>query len=400
MTHTTAQADGFKFGLETEFLLVDARSFRPLWHRDLSFRALNLALEAIPVQDICCDGLEAEPPQSKAGPYVVEGYHLPDPEMNPVDLLPKGVEIRTPVCASIDECLGSLKTLHHRLQEALSGLGYRAVVLSFHPIEDHFEGPQNKRRHDFWQWAMEAMPTYGPDVNVSVPRDITGRLDMRDLNAKVNYYVPALTALTLASPLCRGDLWRIRGRVGKSVRTYHRSAIAPAIEIHPDEGMRLELKPFEMSRRLSDYRNYFLVWLALILDDGLTGRASDQTRIYDLGRIARDGVHADAVRERAGAVIDRAPEVLRRWGFDAGSLAEFTLRLDTEHVPADDIIAAFERCRSIPEVLRGLSELVDEDHLGARGGGLGPHQDDQTDAAENGGARAEREDAGVARVVP
>jgi hypothetical protein len=34
------------------------------------------------------------PPHRKSGPYVVEGYHLPDPEMNPIDLLPKGVEIR------------------------------------------------------------------------------------------------------------------------------------------------------------------------------------------------------------------------------------------------------------------------------------------------------------------
>jgi hypothetical protein len=43
--------DGFRFGLEAEFLLVDAASFRPLWHPDLNFEKLNAALEAIPVGD-------------------------------------------------------------------------------------------------------------------------------------------------------------------------------------------------------------------------------------------------------------------------------------------------------------------------------------------------------------
>lgn len=93
MTHP--KRDGFRFGLEAEFLLADAATFQPLWYRDLGFAQLSAALEAIPVDEFS-EGLEAEPPQRQGGPYVVEGYHLPDPDMNPVDLLPKGVEIRTP----------------------------------------------------------------------------------------------------------------------------------------------------------------------------------------------------------------------------------------------------------------------------------------------------------------
>ena len=64
-------------------------------------------------------------------------------------------------------------------------------------------------------------------------------LDVRALHAKVNYYAPALTALTLASPLSQGELWTIRGRVGKSIRTYRRSVLAPAIEIQ-------NFRPFDM----------------------------------------------------------------------------------------------------------------------------------------------------------
>jgi hypothetical protein len=37
--------NGFRFGLEAEFLLVDTESFRPLWHPDLSFlRALGASV--------------------------------------------------------------------------------------------------------------------------------------------------------------------------------------------------------------------------------------------------------------------------------------------------------------------------------------------------------------------
>jgi carboxylate-amine ligase len=245
--------DGFRFGLEAEFLLVDANSFRPLWHHDLQFERLNAILEAIPADDFQCDSFRVEPAHRKPGPYTVEGYHLPDLQMNPIGLLPKGVEIRTPVRSSIEESLVALKVLHGRLQHAPAEVGFQAVALSFHPTEVHFSGPQNKRRHDYWQWAMAAMLTYGPDVNISLPEALTRRIDVKDLNEKVNYYAPALIALTLASPLRDGKLWRIRGRVGKSVRTNHRSVVAPALEIHPEERFRLEFKPFEMTCSLADY---------------------------------------------------------------------------------------------------------------------------------------------------
>jgi hypothetical protein len=358
----TPSARQFGFGLETEYLLVDADSFQPLWHQNLKFDVLNAALEAIHVGDLpALDGLELEAPHRKLMPYVVEGYHVPNPDLNPTDMKPKGIEIRTPVCSSIDECLACLCSLHARLQTALADLGYQAVSISHHPTEHHFEGPQNKRRHDFWQWAMQAMLTYGPDVNVSLPAHLTERLNLPDLHAKVNYYSPALTALTLASPIYRGGLWHIRGRIGKSIRTYRRSVIAPAIEIHLNEAGRLEYKTFETSHKLADFHAYFLLWLELLLDDGLTGRASDQSRIYDLGAVARDGLEVEAIRERAGEVLERTPVVLARHGFDAQPLASFTERLASGRLPADDFIEWYAREPSIPALLRRLTEIVPAD---------------------------------------
>jgi hypothetical protein len=173
----------------------------------------------------------------------------------------------------------------------------------------------------------------------------------------VNCYAPALTALTVASPLYRGDLWRVRGSVGKSVRTYHRATIAPAISIHPKEGLRLEFKPLEMTRYCVDYQGNFLLGLELILDERLLGRATEQTRIYDMGQTARFGLHAEAPRERTHEVLSKAPSALDCWGFDCRPLDHFDARLESGRVPADDIIDLFEREQSIPNVLRHLLEL-------------------------------------------
>jgi carboxylate-amine ligase len=246
------------------------------------------------------------------------------------------------------------------MQSSLAGLGYTAVAMSHHPVEDQFEAPQNKRRHDFWQWAMLAMTTYGPDVNVSLPATLNDRLDPTDLHAKVNYYAPALTALTLASPFVRGGLWQFRGRVGKSIRTHRRSVIAPAIELHPEEAGRLEYKTFEATSSLDDLHAYFLLWLELLLDDGLRGRASEQTRIYDLGAVAHDGLAAETVAGRTAEVLDRAPGVLAVHGFDPGPLEPFRRRLETGRLPADDLVDLFEREGSIPGVLRHLSAAAEQ----------------------------------------
>jgi hypothetical protein len=349
---------GFHFGLEAEYLLVEAETFQPLWYRDLEFATLNAALEAIPVDDLPpLDGLEPDPPHPKVMPYLVEGYQVPDPDFTPIDVWPKGVEIRTPVCSSVETCLACFRELYERMQAALAALGYRAVALSHHPTEHHFEGPQNAKRHDFWQWAMQAMTTYGPDVNVSVPATIGWIQRADELHAKVNYYAPALVALSLASPLYRGGLWEIRGQVGKSVRTYRRSVIAPAIMLHPKEAGRLEFKAFDMSCGLDDFHNYFLLWLTLLLDEGLRGRATQQDRVYDLGAVARYGLDAETVRSRADEVLDRAPRVLASWGFDPQPLASFRRRLETGRLPADEIIALYEREPSLPTLLRQLASL-------------------------------------------
>lgn len=329
----------FRFGLEAEFLLVRLDDYHPLWHKDVTFEALNGILERIPLDGVGgLEGLELEPPHRKLMPYVVEGYHVPDQDYAAVDIKPKGVEIRTPVCSTLEGCLATFELLLKRLQEALARENMTAVALSHHPLEKTFSGPQNKRRHDFWQWAMEVMTTYGPDINVALPTELQDQLDVKDLEAKIDFYGPALSALSVASPFVDGGLWDFRGRTGHSFRMFKRSVIAPPIEIHPDEDWRLEFKVFDMPNSTIDFHCQFLCFLALLLTPELKGRASRQSRIYDLGQVARFGLAAEDVKERLNEIFELSPPHLEAWGFNPAPLEHFHRRLRSGRTPADDLI--------------------------------------------------------------
>ena len=352
---------GFRFGLEAEFMLANKTDFRPLWYKDVTFKTLdtifqNISLEGIPR----LDGLSAEPPHEKLMPFIVEGYGIPDADFKITDAYPKGIEIRTPVCQSLSEVLLVYETLYKRVKDALALHDMVPVAISHHPTESKFSGPQNKRRHDYWLWAMEVMTTYGPDINVSFPKAITEKLfsDLDDLNAKVNYYAPALAAISLASPFLNGTNWMPKGAQGKSYRTFKRSIVAPAIELHADENFRIEFKVFEMSKNVADFEAYFLLVLSLLLDEGLKGRASNQERIYDSGAVARFGLLAEGMKYRFVEVFDRAFDILPQFGFNTAPLEKLRPRIETNCSPSDEMLEIFAETNSINSVMKEFSYIV------------------------------------------
>jgi len=359
-------SDKFRFGLEAEFMLADNRSFQPLWYKDVSFKKLDdiftsISLEGIP----SLDGLSAEPPHKKLMPFIVEGYGIPDQDMNIIDAYPKGIEIRTPVCSSIDETLYVYKDLYQRVSLALESHNLVPVAISHHPLETKFQGPQNKRRHDFWMWAQEVMTTYGPDINVSFPKEITDELfgNVDELNLKVNYYAPSMAALSLASPFYGGAPWVIKGKQGKSYRTFKRSVIAPAIELHADENFRIEFKVFEMTKEVADFEAYFHLVLGLFLSKDLRGRACNQERIYDLGSVATLGLHSDFCASVLGELFEKCEKVLPLYGFSTQSLKRLHQRFESRSHISDQMLELYHESGSIPSVLREYSYL--EDHRGS-----------------------------------
>lgn len=356
----------FRFGLEAEFMLADHKTYKPLWYRDVTFKTLDDLFTQIPLDGIPgLEGLAAEPPHQKLMPFIVEGYGIPDADMKIIDAYPKGIEIRTPVCTSVDETLAVYQELYHRVRSSLVTSGMVPVAISHHPLESKFSGPQNKRRHDFWMWAQEVMTTYGPDINVSFPQEITQRLfnDLESLNFKVNYYAPAMAALSLASPFFEGRPWSIKGERGKSYRTFKRSVIAPAIELHADENFRIEFKVFEMSRDLADFEAYFLLVLGLFLSDNLKGKATNQERIYDSGAVARFGLHAPGIDTVLGDLFEQCEKILPLYGFSAGPLKRLYDRFERREHISDEMLRNFDQTQSIPSVLKEYSILTDQRKL-------------------------------------
>ena len=98
----------FKFGLEVEFVVFKKTTVNPaLWAYDLSFEKIYGILKNIPYLDIVnMRGIDREEAHEEISPFVVEGYHLKNDDGTPTsDMLVKGIEIRTPVCESIQNCL-------------------------------------------------------------------------------------------------------------------------------------------------------------------------------------------------------------------------------------------------------------------------------------------------------
>ncbi|RLA60906.1 MAG: hypothetical protein DRQ88_09755 [Epsilonproteobacteria bacterium] len=347
--------DHFQFGLEAEFMLVSLPEYKPLWYQDLDFKELNAILEDIPFEDIKgrFDLLKLESPSKKIMPFVVEGYHLPDGD----DLYPKGIEIRTPACSSIKECLDAYKELHLRLQNALAKHNLKAVALSHHPIETKFSGPCNKRRYDYWQWAMEVMTTYGPDFNISVPQSLLDDFNQEDFEELVNYYSPALCALSVGSPFYKNDLWKVNGEQGSSYRIHKRSVIAPPIEFHGDQENRFEFKIFEMGPYLQDMSAYFLLSLLLILNKDLSGRCDKATRIYEMGEVARRGLKAKNVKEKLKEVLKNSEPLLKAYGLDPTPLTFLKSRIEKEQTLADELINLYLEKESLRDPLEYLSTL-------------------------------------------
>lgn len=349
--------DDFGFGLEIELLLASADDWAPLSHDDLSLSKLLDVIDEIDCSDLGTGGLNVKPLHRRASHYLVEGYTLTDGNMNPVDLLPKGLEIRTPVLHSLEDTTACLRLLYDRLEERLAARGLKPVIISHHPVAENFHGPPNYHRHDYWQWAQTVMTTYGPDINISLPGSLAEKIERAALDARCNYYLPALTALTLASPLYRGSLWRIRGRTGKSIRTYRRSIWAPAMYVHEKPALRFEFKSFEMSPYTDDYHALFLACLALLLDDKLPGAASAESRIYDLGRVAVCGLEDRLARQRAEILLASAGATAARLGLDKRPLARLWSRLASGRTPSDDIADIFAAAGSVPATLKRLPGL-------------------------------------------
>ncbi len=352
-----------RFGLETEFMLVHAESFQPLWYQDLDFFHLEHALSTIQTSDIPGDHspLALDPPHTFNSPYVIEGYHIPGGETSAPTILPKGLEIRTPVFDTIEGVMSAHRTLMRRLFAALLPQKLRLVALSHHPKFDTFDGPQHERTDQFWQWAKKAMCTYGPDFNISLP---LGWLNLppEDCKRKLQYYGPAMAALSANSPFLSGAPWYPHpAHPGKSLRMARRSQFAPCAIFH-DHGLgRIEFKDFEMTPASRDLTAYFYLVLGVLLARDLKGRATFDERTRELALIAGHGLDVDSIRYKADTMLKGAERALLSYGFSPKALTPLHERLEKRVTPADNLLSIYAESESLSDTMRYLASQVEEE---------------------------------------
>lgn len=345
----------FGFGIETEHCLVDANTLKPLFHNELKFEQLLHIMDSIYVDDFSTNGFNIKPLHRRASPYLVEGYYITDDKMEPVKMLPKGVEVRTPIASTVDGAINDLQILTERIRDAFANSGMLLCSISHHPLQTDFQAKPNYKRHDHWQWALTAMTTYGPDVSISLPRNLENQVELDSLHEKVNYYMPSVIALTFCSPLLKGKLWQVGGKLGKSVRTFRRSVWAPLLYVHSGDSSRFEFKGFEMPLDIDDYKVFFLCALSLLLDDALDGRASDEDRIQRLRRLALYGVRHNKIElERAEQLLTSAQRMAAIFDANASCFNEFWNRWETGNSPADRIIDLFKECGTVEKTMSHL----------------------------------------------
>lgn len=355
----------FKFGMETEYILTNELTHEVLWYEQTPFHQIvkifdNISLDGIP----SLEGLDSEPAHPQILPYVVEGFHLKDDQQKAYDMHPKGVEIRSPVCQSIDECIDVQRKLFLRLKDSLSINNFGICILSHHPWATEYWGPRANRPEHFWKWALKAMTTYGPDINISwdSPAGLKLFNNKSDFEEKLNYYAPALVAFSALSPFFDYKLSKdILHKNIRSVRTLRRYEVAPLIEWHEDENNRLEFKFFDMPLSWEESRLYFDFCLILMTSDELRGRANVEEGQALLKIAAIDALDSNMLCQRLEEILAAGKKNLPLFGFSTELLELAYKRLLKKKTPADYLIKASLANISMIDLVKILSRHYEKE---------------------------------------
>ncbi|HET6499015.1 MAG TPA: glutamate--cysteine ligase [Coriobacteriia bacterium] len=284
--------DGLRFGLEHEFAVVDAAGrFRDF--TNTTFEELDPLVAELPIFPEDYPQLRVGDLGIKRKRWYIEGFERYSADGRYLRTDPKGFEIRTPICGSLEEALAVLDGDIARWREVASRHGFRSVRTSLNPFQRAYEPhpPLNA-----WEVAHRQTPeersahihmlTYGPDISFSHPGLSTSWAV--DAGMKLTYYSPYVVPFSFTSPFFAGELWG-----GHSRRTYHRTGPRPSVLVHvgaeservpsdptltdlarlPAEVGRIEFKAFDCPPDTSLYAALGTLLAGIALDDTLPGRA-------------------------------------------------------------------------------------------------------------------------------
>ncbi|MBF2003608.1 MAG: glutamate--cysteine ligase [Synechococcales cyanobacterium M58_A2018_015] len=360
----------FAFGLEHEVAFLNSQGqFADF--TCTSFPQLQHIVEALPLYATDYPQLRIGDAGIKKKRWYVEGFERFADSDQVIDCIPKGIEIRTTIHATIQGVIAELLESFVQLRNTAIHAGFMPVLISFNPYRDQYQPQPPLNAYELYrrqispekQTAHIPMLTYGPDLNLSVAGLSTAQLI--DIGQKLTYYSPFIIPFSFSSPFYRGELWS-----GLSVRTFVRTGARPAALVFveksesliasspsltkiariPAEVGRIEFKAFDSCDDFSRYAALLALLKGLILDETLPGRATTPDAALHQ-TAAQYGFDDPMIADSAQQVLQAATAALSS-DPDAALLLPLQDALDQRRTPAHALIEAYRQSGSIQAVLQ------------------------------------------------
>ena len=325
-----------RIGIEQEFVFKDQVS-RYLDLENTDYSHFMKIIDEFPLFDGDDDVFECKSLEQQPKRCYVEGIEQHGPDGNPIQTIPKALEIRTMPHSTVDGVVREFQSTFRQVMPIAKRYGLFPVLTSKHPYKSSFSSnllsrPEESavRTREETAIAFSAMLTHGLHVNVSMS-DCTYE-QMEDLAHKINYYMPSFIPYSFSSPFSEG-----RDFKGLCSRSYSRSSTRQLTGLSTRQGASvLEFRGFDacgdallLSALLSLFRGF-------LLDDTLMGRSQNQ----DPERVKRSamfGFDDPSIRKQGLAVLSAAKNVL---GEEANTLDHLEVLLDKN----DSYAARMKRC--------------------------------------------------------
>jgi len=319
--------EGFRFGIEHEFAV--ARDGRFADFTNMTFTEIQRVVDELPVHAGDYPGLRVGDLGIKQKRWYIEGFERFGTHGEYLRTEPKGFEIRTPICASLDEAVSTLDADVAAWREVAARHGFRPLRTALNPYRSSYAPtpPLNEwelahRRSPEERTAHIPMVTFGPDISVSHPGLTTARTI--DIGQKLTFASPFIVPFSFSSPFADGGAWG-----GLSRRTHIRTGPRPAVLVHvgddddiipstptltdrariPAEVGRIEFKAFDCVTDPGLYRALGTLLLGLALDTTVPGRALvPDGELHRRSAVA--GFGDDLIAEGADAALRAAREAL------------------------------------------------------------------------------------------
>jgi hypothetical protein len=367
--------DGFRFGIEHEVAFLD-RHQRFADFTCTRFDDFQQIVEMLPAYADDETQLRVGDAGIKSKRWYVEGFERFADSPQPVDCVPKGIEIRTTIHRSIAGAIAELSDSLALLRKAAAAFGFTRVGVSFNPFQTAFVPRPALNDYELArrtaspeeQTAEIPMLTYGPDLNLS--HTGFGTSELVDAARKLTAHSPYLVPFSFGSPFYGGCLWD-----GLSPRTFVRTGLRPAalafvadasavvsatpsltkVARLPAEVGRIEFKAFDSCMDPADYAPLLALLKGLLLDDTLTARADvPDRRLHQ--RSARMGFDDNEIARGTHMVLHAVDRALRD-DPDRGLLVTLWEGLERRRTPAHHLIERYGAVGGLDPLLQDLAAL-------------------------------------------